>query len=168
MSGCEWNFTHWPFMRVPVSLADFWTETAFHSWMLCGHRFLALMLWAGQSGLGLDSMLLRGKLHIWESQLPHMGARPVLFAFPPFLLVLMRLLLQTFYCKTSIQLVSTYYVTILDSYFIFLPTMIYFKHYFSYSYFYSYFKISLNIIDEWFIYFNFECLVLLFQSINCI
>lgn len=145
MNDCEWSIMHWPFMRVPVSLANFWTETAFHSWMLCGHHFLAPVFWAGEPGVGLDSMLLGGKLHSWESQLPYMGSGPVLFASPPFLLVLMQLLPQTFYYKTSIQLVSTYYVTILDSYF-----MKYFKYYFSYSYFYLYFKVPLNIINEWF------------------
>ena len=63
MSVCKWNFVLWPFKTVPVPLAisPRWTETAaFHSWILCGCLFLALILWAGEPGLGIRHKTSQG------------------------------------------------------------------------------------------------------------
>ena len=103
MSGCEQDFVHWTFKRVPVSLPDFCFSLAdkipsdFHSQMLCGCLFPALVLWDGESSMELRLHASQGDLCSWgippEFQPPPMGAGPALLAFPPFLLVSMWLLL---------------------------------------------------------------------------
>ena len=50
VSGCEWDFVHWPFKRAPGFLADscLWLADRipadFHNQMLCGHLFWALLV----------------------------------------------------------------------------------------------------------------------------
>ena len=67
MSGCEQDFVHWTFKRVPVSLPDFCFSLAdkipsdFRSQMLRGNIFLNLMLWAGESGQGLKPHSSQGE-----------------------------------------------------------------------------------------------------------
>lgn len=55
------NLVCWSFKRVPVSLVDSHiflidrNPAIFHIQMLCGHLFLVLVVWAGESLLGLRS-----------------------------------------------------------------------------------------------------------------
>ena len=52
----------WLFNRASVSPADsFVSMVNFHSQMLCGCFFLAVVLWAGELGLGSNSILLKGE-----------------------------------------------------------------------------------------------------------
>ena len=57
--GCKWDFVCWSFKRAPVSLADSCLllvgkiPSDSHSQMLCGHLFLAMVLWAGELDMGL-------------------------------------------------------------------------------------------------------------------
>ena len=54
VSGCEQDFVHWSFKRTPVSLADSCLSLVdrisadFHSQMLYGPLFLAMVLYAGR------------------------------------------------------------------------------------------------------------------------
>lgn len=66
VSVWEWDFLHWPFKRLPVSLADFCLSLTvgissdFHSQVLCGCLFLALVFWAGSPVWGWDLLFLVG------------------------------------------------------------------------------------------------------------
>ena len=59
ISGCKQDVMHWPLEAVPVSLADSYFSLAnriltdFHSQILCGHFFPALVLWARRAWLGV-------------------------------------------------------------------------------------------------------------------
>ena len=98
VSGCE----HWPFKRALVSLPDFCVFledrnlTNLHSHMLCGHLFVALVLWAGSMAWGWGPCF-SGNPCSWdiplETQLLPGGGGPAYFVPLPFLPVLMWLLL---------------------------------------------------------------------------
>ena len=69
ISGCKQNFVHWPFKRLPVSLTDSCLSlvdrnpAAFHSQMLYGHLFPALVLWVGEPSLGVRFHTSQGTPH---------------------------------------------------------------------------------------------------------
>ena len=68
MSSYEQDFVHWSFKRVPVSRGDSYLflenkiPAGFHSQILCGHLFSALVLWAWKTGLGLRPPASQGDL----------------------------------------------------------------------------------------------------------
>ena len=72
VSGCKWDFVHWPLKSVPVYLATAISLldeilTDFHSQILCGCLLLALVLLAVGPSVELrPPFFLRGNLCCWD------------------------------------------------------------------------------------------------------
>ena len=93
VNGCKRDFGCWLLIGVPVSLVDSFSladrnPSAFHSQMLCGCLFSALVLCAGDPPLGFRCHNSQGEphhhhYHSWdillEPQPPLMGLGPVFF-----------------------------------------------------------------------------------------